>query len=233
NKAPFYVTGAGEMHSVSGYIGGWEIKTSSIRYAVKGTSENTLLGAGTNYPISVGATWETDATNPNWGGAVFRVAKDGTLTASNANIMGKLRSIASSTYVVVDEGHIYGGTVSSTGTLQTASGYISFNQVYNTTGGYGTRIGGKSMIALVSPVIGVGAYRNYNQDATIYVGQTKNLTYVSKITRPDINVDCSYVNVYDQYSHSDVQVVNGVSVSVTINHEYTTISFTKGLMTSE
>ncbi len=127
NKAPFYVTGAGEMHSVSGVIGGWEIRTSSIRYAVKGTSENTLLGAGTNYPISVGATWETNAANPNWGGAVFRVAKDGTLTARNANIIGELTDINSDgDEVNIRDGHIY-GKVASNGRV---TGQIKLNELY-------------------------------------------------------------------------------------------------------
>lgn len=233
NKAPFYVTGAGEMHSVSGVIGGWEIRTSSIRYAVKGTSENTLLGAGTNYPISVGATWNEGDSNPNWGGSVFHVAKDGTLTAKSANIYGKIQSSNSACYAIIDNGHVYGGDVNSNGSLASPTGYISFNQVYAENQRLGTRIAGGAMIALLTPVLGVGGYKNFNQDATIYVGQDKDITYVSSIEAPTVYVYPSYTTVYDPSTKSYVDVMTDVDVEITINHTYQSINFTKGLMVSE
>ena len=122
--APFRVTKAGKLYAAdaviegkvtatSGSIGGWEITNNSIRNATKGSSENTLLGAGTKYPVSVGATWDSSESNPNWGGSVFHIEKTGHLTAKSANIMGSFTTSDDRQSIILQNGIIYGKQGSS------------------------------------------------------------------------------------------------------------------------
>ena len=89
------------------------------------------------------------------------------------------------------------------------------------------------MIALLAPVLGVGSYKNFNQDGTIYVGQDKDITYVSSIEAPTVYVYPTYTTVYDPSTRSYVDVMTDVDIDIAINHTYRSINFTKGLMVSE
>lgn len=144
SSAPFRVTKTGAMYSTKGYIGGWEITTNSIRNATKGSSENTLLGAGTNYPISVGATWENSESNPNWGGSVFHVKKTGHLTAKSADIMGSFTTSGDRQQsIMMQNGIIYGKQSGS------ECGFIDMSAEYSSALGGNKNIAIKSNYALL------------------------------------------------------------------------------------
>jgi hypothetical protein len=166
--APFRVTKAGKLYATdaviegkvtatSGFIGSWEITTNSMRNATKGSSENTLLGAGTKYPISVGASWESSDTNPNWGGSVFHVKKDGHLTAKSASITGTFTTADGRQSITMSNGIIYGKQGN------TESGIIDMSAEYPSDGGgnrniavkgnYALRLQGGSIITLEVPAL--------------------------------------------------------------------------------
>ena len=89
------------------------------------------------------------------------------------------------------------------------------------------------MLALLTPMFGIGDYEAFDSDATIYVGQSGTVGYVKSIQNPSVEVTPSYAQVFDQISQHDIQVMTGVSVSVTINHTTGSIGFTKGLMVTQ
>lgn len=159
NKAPFYVTGAGEMHSVSGVIGGWEITSSAIQKAVKGASTNALLGSGTKYPISVGATWSSSASSTDWGGSVFHVRNDGYMVAKNASIHGSIESVNEiGDTVLVKNGFIYGKMNGvTTGLIDMTADYGDGGGGYSNIsikGNYGLRLQAGSVITFQVPASG-------------------------------------------------------------------------------
>ena len=96
--APFRVTALGKMYATGaeisgkitatdGHIGGWEIKTNSLRNETKGSSNNILIGSTTNNVLSIGATWASGASATDWATGKFRVTKDGSMYA-NAGYIG-------------------------------------------------------------------------------------------------------------------------------------------------
>ena len=188
------------------------------------------IGNG-NFEVSTTGDVTIKQGSINIGSGAFSVSSTGALVSTSADIKGKLQSSTSANYVIVDNGHIYGGRVSS-GNLQTSNGYISFNQRL-TGGGYGTRVGGASVLALLTPMLGVGDYQSFDSDATIYVGQSGTVGYVKSIQNPTVEVTPSYAQVFDQISQHDIQVMTGVSVSIAINHTTGSIGFAKGLMVTQ
>ena len=155
--APFRVTKIGAMYSTKGYIGGWEITTNSIRNATKGSAENALLGAGTKYPLSVGASWATSDSAPNWGGAVFRVQNTGHLTAKSANITGTFTTTDGKQSITMQNGIIYGkqGTTES-GIIDMSAEYPSDgggNRNIAVKGNYALRLQGGNTITLEVPAL--------------------------------------------------------------------------------
>ena len=163
----------------------------------------------------------------NIGSGKFVVDTSGNLTANSATIKGNLLSITSTDYIKMQDAMVYGGKVVN-GTQQQNTGYLGFNQWYITGQAYGTRLAGRGMIALLTPVLGVGAYYNFSQNATIEVGQTKSFTYVSNVSA---HLTVSKDVIRDSYDGTDVEVVTDVVLDVDITD--TTIQFTKGLMVTE
>ena len=223
-------------------INGGNITTGVIKDSQSNTvfnlSDGTLtmkkgsinIGNG-NFEVSTTGDVTIKQGSINIGSGAFSVSSTGALVSTSADIKGKLQSSTSANYVIVDNGHIYGGRVSS-GNLQTSNGYISFNQRL-TGGGYGTRVGGSSVLALLTPMLGVGDYQSFDSDATIYVGQSGTVGYVKSIQNPTVEVTPSYAQIFDQISQHDIQVMTGVSVSIAINHTTGSIGFTKGLMVTQ
>ena len=223
-------------------INGSNITTGVIKDSQSNTvfnlSDGTLtmkkgsinIGNG-NFEVSTTGDVTIKQGSINIGSGAFSVSSAGALVSTSADIKGKLQSSTSANYVIVDNGHIYGGRVSS-GNLQTSNGYISFNQRL-TGGGYGTRVGGSSVLALLTPMLGVGDYQSFDSDATIYVGQSGTVGYVKSIQNPTVEVTPSYAQVFDQITQHDIQVMTGVSVSIAINHTTGSIGFTKGLMVTQ
>ena len=188
----------------------------------------------------------------NIGNGKFEVDTNGNLTAKSADISGTIKSSTNSAFSTITNGHVYGGIVRTNNnvTTETTKGYISFNQYYSDTSDYGTRIAGKSMIALLAPVIGVGTYKEYDESATIYVGQTKTLSVlvagtgnnpfqVNATFNLELNVTKDYVI---DYNGNYIQVVTGVSlrrqsgstkdIDISYNFPLKSLDFNKGLLTS-
>ena len=140
--APFKVTTAGAMYSTKGYIGGWEITSNAIQKAIKGGTQNALIGSGTKYPISVGATWENSASSTNWGGAVFRVQNTGHMTAKSASITGSFTTTDGRQSIQMQNGIVYGKQGS------TESGIIDMSAEYPNDGGGNRNIAVKGNYAL-------------------------------------------------------------------------------------
>lgn len=216
-----FATKSGLAQSNYTTINGSNITTGSIKDANSNTVFNLSDGSLTIKKGSI-----------NIGSGVFEVSTTGALTSTSANIKGKLQSSTSANYVIVDNGHIYGGRVSS-GNLQTSNGYISFNQRLTNGNGYGTRIGGESVLALLTPMLGVGDYQSFDSHATIYVGQSKTIDYVKSIGSPGVTITPSYAQIFDQISQHDIQVLTDVNVSVTINYTTGSVGFIKGLMATQ
>ena len=105
NSAPFYVTwdGAlhasnayvkGEINATSGSIGGWDIGNGYLRSSYQLDNE-------TEYYVGMGLYNKTyaffsGATNPNGENGIFRVGHNGVLTATQAEITGKITSTSGS-----------------------------------------------------------------------------------------------------------------------------------------
>ena len=166
--APFRVTKAGKLYAAdaviegkvtatSGSIGGWEITSNSIRKAVKGNTDNALLGSGTKYPLSIGATWDEADNNPNWGGAVFRVRDDGYMVAKSASIIGEFTTSDGRQSIELKHGVIYGKQGS------TESGFIDMSAEYADEAGgsrnvaikgnYGLMLQGGSIVTIEVPAL--------------------------------------------------------------------------------
>lgn len=157
--APFRVTKAGAMYSTKGYIGGWEITSSAIQKAVKGASTNALLGSGTKYPISVGATWESSDSSTNWGGSVFHVRNDGYMVAKNASIHGSIESVNEiGDTVLIKNGFIYGKmNGNTTGLIDMTADYGDDGGGYSNIsikGNYGLRLQAGTVITFQVPASG-------------------------------------------------------------------------------
>lgn len=166
--APFRVTKAGKLYAAdaviegkvtatSGSIGGWKITSNSIRKAVKGNTDNALLGSGTKYPLSIGATWDEADNNPNWGGAVFRVRDDGYMVAKSASIIGEFTTSDGRQSIELKNGVIYGKQGS------TESGFIDMSAEYADEAGgsrnvaikgnYGLMLQGGSIVSIEVPAL--------------------------------------------------------------------------------
>lgn len=157
--APFKVTAAGAMYCTKGYIGGWEITSSAIQKAVKGASTNALLGSGTKYPISVGATWDSSDSSTNWGGSVFHVRNDGYMVAKNASIHGSIESVNEiGDTVLVKNGFIYGKMNGvTTGLIDMTADYGDNGGGYSNIsikGNYGLRLQAGTVITFQVPASG-------------------------------------------------------------------------------
>ena len=157
--APFKVTTAGAMYSTKGYIGGWEITSNAIQKAVKGGTQNALIGSGTKYPISVGATWKSSDSSTNWGGAVFRVRNDGYMVAKNASIYGSLESVNEiGDTVLIKNGFIYGRMNGvQTGLIDMTADYGDGGGGYSNIsikGNYGLRLQAGNIITFQVPASG-------------------------------------------------------------------------------
>jgi hypothetical protein len=147
------------MYSTKGYIGGWEITSNAIQKAVKGGTQNVLLGSGTKYPISVGATWSSSASSTDWGGSVFNVRNDGYMVAKNASIYGSLESVNEiGDTVLIKNGFIYGRMNGvQTGLIDMTADYGDGGGGYSNIsikGNYGLRLQAGSVITFQVPASG-------------------------------------------------------------------------------
>lgn len=215
-----FATKSGLAQSNYTTINGSNITTGTIKDANSNTVFNLSDGSLTMKKGSI-----------NIGSGTFVVNTTGALTATSANIRGKILSITSTDYAKIEDARLSGGRVNN-GSQGSATGYIGFNQML-TNVGYGTRVAGLNMIALLTPNFGIGAYRSYTQDATIYLGRTKDLSYVEDIDSVNVDVDLDQEWIWDSKGNRDVAVVTGVTVSVTVNPTIKGLGFEKGLMVTE
>lgn len=184
-----------DLKAFGAKIGGWTIGTNSI-YNNTSSMSSTLAGTyiGTDgirqYNSSTRYVNITSGVLTAYGAVI-----SGTLTASDGTIAGftlnstalykgktSLTSATSGVYVstsgistgngsawiTMANGHIYGtggGGTSSTG-------YVCFNNIWSSSGVYGTRIAGKSGLFILAPRIGVGSYTSFGNDATVTEGYT-------------------------------------------------------------
>lgn len=135
----------------------------------------------------------------------------------------------------IGEGAFYGGYGSSEET-----GYISFNTYFESTGVKGTRIGGKGMIALYTPIFGIGQWANRLARQEIITGTTvtKQVVLNSIAAQGSVTVKPTYGylnNVATTTGQSYPQVVYLRGIEVVVNfprYNAQNFVFTKGLMTS-
>lgn len=141
---------------------------------------------------------------------------------------------------VFNSGYLKGGTDLYSSSSE--SGYISFNQHYSNTNTYGTRVAGRGMVAILTPVFAVGGYAGINSSANAYQGMTRNVTIVTGLTAPTVNVSVSSDTLHNVATcdasgnvtgyYGSVEFVKGVTVSVTPNYSSETLGFQYGLLNS-
>ena len=216
------------------YINASYIATGTLADADENTVFNLSTGSLTMKKGSI-----------NIGNGTFKVTTTGALTATSATITGTVKSEGSDAWCKLVEGSLIGAA--NAYSTSSENGYISFNQYYTNTGSYGTRIAGRGMVALMSPVIAVGGYVGRNSSASAWIGVTKTYTLATGIADVEVKVKPEYDYMYkvarvyvddtgtylaNEYYES-VGYVKNVSVTVNVTPSTTKITFNKGLMTSE
>lgn len=101
--------------------------------------------------------------------------KDG-FVATKGTFSGTLVSDNGNNYTTITNGYLYGG---KTGEAQ--SGYLSFNTWYTPTGVPGISIGGKGIMALHTPYLGVGEYTGDPVYGIVNIGQSGSVKVVTQI----------------------------------------------------
>lgn len=161
------------------------------------------------------------------GDGAFKVTTAGILTANGATINGTIWSTTGTDYAKIEDARLQGGKMSVNGSMTSygaPTGYLSFNQLYTNTGRYGIRVAGRGMLALMTEYLGISRYYEHYENATIEIGQSKTISYVSNVS---LTLDKTWIQ--DVYSGQDVAVVTGVSVNLT----KTDVKFTKGVMVTQ
>ena len=156
-----------------------------------------------------------------------------------------------SAYTALANGYLYGGATAST-----THGYVGFNNYWKDSGVYGARLAGRGCICLLTNgSFGIGSYYDYGKDATITVGQSKTITYVSSVDKSPtvtVNLSVNYTTfnktlyfptkmnsdgTASTWSYAYISnIITGVSVSSvnvgSISYSTKSIQFTKGIMTT-
>lgn len=142
-------------------------------------------------------------------------------------VEGVIKNFGNPNWVIINNGHLFGGHNKSN--LNSEDGYVSFNNVWeenNQIVGYGTRIGGKNGIFLLSPRLCVSGYKSFDQDAEMDVGQNKTKSYVDDILAPTINVEEDWI--YDTQQDRYVKVIT--DFTITVNYTTNSMQYRRGLM---
>ena len=210
-------------------------------------NSNTFVVNSTNF--SVTSAGVITATSGTIGGFTIGTTKlyssKSSLTSNTSGVYVGTDGISvgsGSAYTALAGGYLRGGNASN------ITGYVGFNNYWEPSGVYGTRLAGRGCIALLtSGPFGIGSYYNYGSDATITTGQTKSITYLKSVSyngSVSVSVTPSYLSerwcFYNSSGSSvhytnPVSIMTGVTVSVTIpglTRTTETIQFTKGLMTT-
>ena len=126
NKHPFQVDSSGDLYSISGNIGGFEIDGNSLHAGTISQDNSVMVSTGSTISYNIGNSGSING----WAftaGSKFGVTKDGNLYASDANITGSLSMSGNFAYhIVVSYPGGYTGSVESAGTGgETADSIIS------------------------------------------------------------------------------------------------------------
>ena len=94
----------------------------------------------------------------------------GSLQAATGTFTGELLSDSGSFYTRINNGRIQGGKHGND-----LSGDSGFNAYYSPTGVYGLRLGGKGIITIYTPYLGIGDYINPSDDGSVYIGKSGSI----------------------------------------------------------
>lgn len=100
----------------------------------------------------------------------------GELSAATGSFFGTITSDNNLYYTSISNGMLWGGAHG-----QELSGYVSFNVTYAGTGVYGTKIGGKGIMALCTQYLGVGEWSTPYAATTVNLGQDGTLQVITNI----------------------------------------------------
>lgn len=196
-------------------------------------------GNNTTFNLSDG-TLTMKKGSINIGSGKFVVTPQGALTCTGADVNGKVTTKSGNNWSVFDAGYLKGGT--DLYSSSTEAGYISFNQHYSNTNTYGTRLAGRGMVAILTPVFAVGSYVGMTTSASAYQGITRNVTVVTGINYPNVDVTLGTDHLYNIAQcdaagnvtgyYGDIEIIKRVTVSVTPNWNQETLGFKSGLLNS-
>ena len=153
-------------------IGSWDAiegfvakkgKFSGALEAATGTFSGNLSAAGGTFTGELKAATGTFSGNLSAAGGTFT----GRLSAASGTFTGEITSDNGSFWTEISNGRLLGGVDNSS-----ASGYISFNGVYASTGVYGTCVAGKGIIAIHTPYLGIGGYKEATSGGTVSIGKS-------------------------------------------------------------
>lgn len=100
NKHPFQVDSSGNLYSISGTIGGFEIDGNSLHNGTISQDNSVMVSTGSTISYNIGNSGSING----WAftaGSKFGVTKKGDLYASNANITGSLSMSGNFVYHIV------------------------------------------------------------------------------------------------------------------------------------
>ena len=132
NKHPFQVDSSGDLYSISGTIGGFEIDGNSLHAGTISQDNSVMVSTGSTISYNIGNSGSING----WAftaGSKFGVTKDGNLYASDATIAGSL----------------------------SMSGKINYNIQVSYPGGYSGNLSGSTSANSVISTIGTTATINY------------------------------------------------------------------------
>lgn len=131
----------------------------------------TISGAEVNATVgNIGGF--TLASYALWSGKDKLLSSDaGVYVSTNGISVGD-----GSIFMTLANGHLTGGDGYS------ATGYLSFNTVAESSGIKGARLAGMGCVAILTNSFGVGRYTGYDSYAVYQEGQTGTLTYVSDVS---------------------------------------------------
>lgn len=211
------------------------VDLTGVRNAFKNdTSAITITGGVVTFNSN---TFVVNSTNFSVTATGVITAKSGTIggfTIGTSSIYKSKSSLGSGTYGVyvgtdgisVGSGSAYtalaGGYLYGGGSKNSTHGYVGFNNKWTPTNTFGTRLAGRGCIALLTNgAFGIGSYYNFGSDATITTGQSGSITYID-----DISATWTNINLTGTYN------VSNLCQNLKMNWHWTTIHFTKGLMTT-
>ena len=135
------------------------------------------------------------------GTVIGRWDKDG-INATNGTFNGTLTNVSGDQKTVIDNARM---NIYKSDQLV---GYVDGNTYYKPTGVYGTRIGGKGLIALLTPYMGVGSYVE-SGDVFVDIGGSGVMNYVADLS---LSTDASG-RLNWSYHNSYVVFYNGLMVT--------------------